>query len=143
MFLKRGGRLSGAAAVAGTLLGIKPVLHVDSEGKLIPMEKVRGRRASLDALVKHYKDGALDKTGTVFISHGDCLADAQYVAEKIRAIGAGRIELNMIGPVIGAHSRPGHRGAVLPGHEPVKHCPEKAHSGPDAPQNHDQKNTPA
>lgn len=107
MFLKRGGRVSGAAAVAGTLLGIKPVLHVDSEGKLIPMEKVRGRRASLDALVKHYKDGALDKTGTVFISHGDCLADAQYVAEKIRAIGAGRIELNMIGPVIGAHSGPG------------------------------------
>lgn len=107
MFLKRGGRVSGAAAVAGTLLGIKPVLHVDREGKLIPMEKVRGRRASLDALVKHYKDGVLDKTGTVFISHGDCLADAQYVADKIRAIGAGRIELNMIGPVIGAHSGPG------------------------------------
>ena len=107
MFLKRGGRVSGAAAVAGTLLGIKPVLHVDHEGKLIPMEKVRGRRASLDALVKHYKDGVLDKTGTVFISHGDCLADAQYVADKIRAIGAGRIELNMIGPVSGAHSGPG------------------------------------
>ena len=107
MVLKRGGRVSGAAAVAGTLLGIKPVLHVDREGKLIPMEKVRGRRASLDALVKHYKDGVLDKTGTVFISHGDCLADAQYVADKIRAIGAGRIELNMIGPVIGAHSGPG------------------------------------
>ena len=107
MFLKRGGRVSGAAAVAGTLLGIKPVLHVDREGKLIPMEKVRGRRASLDALVKHYKDGVLDKTGNVFISHGDCLADAQYVADKIRAIGAGRIELNMIGPVIGAHSGPG------------------------------------
>ena len=107
MFLKRGGRVSGAAAVAGTLLGIKPVLHVDREGKLIPMEKVRGRRASLDALVKHYKDGVLDKTGTVFISHGDCLADAQYVADKIRAIGVGRIELNMIGPVIGAHSGPG------------------------------------
>ena len=107
MFLKRGGRVSGAAAVAGTLLGIKPVLHVDREGKLIPMEKVRGRRASLDALVKHYKDGVLDKTGTVFISHGDCLADAQYVSDKIRAIGAGRIELNMIGPVIGAHSGPG------------------------------------
>lgn len=107
MFLKRGGRVSGAAAVAGTLLGIKPVLHVDREGKLIPMAKVRGRRASLDALVKHYKDGVLDKTGTVFISHGDCLADAQYVADKIRAIGAGRIELNMIGPVIGAHSGPG------------------------------------
>ena len=107
VYLKRGGRVSAAAALAGSVLGIKPVLHVDREGKLIPMEKVRGRRASLDALVKHYKDGVLDKTGTVFISHGDCLADAQYVADKIRAIGAGRIELNMIGPVIGAHSGPG------------------------------------
>ena len=106
-FLKRGGRVSAATALVGSALGIKPVLHVDREGKLIPMEKVRGRRASLDALVKHYKDGVLDKTGTVFISHGDCLADAQYVADKIRAIGAGRIELNMIGPVIGAHSGPG------------------------------------
>ena len=58
MFLKRGGRLSGTAAVAGTLLGIKPVLHVDPAGHLVAMEKVRGRKASLDALVKHYRDGA-------------------------------------------------------------------------------------
>lgn len=62
MFLKRGGRLSGAAAVAGTLLGIKPVLHVDDEGHLIAMEKVRGRRASLDALLKHYEATVSDKT---------------------------------------------------------------------------------
>ena len=76
MFLKRGGRVSGAVAVAGTLLGIKPVLHVDDEGHLIAMEKVRGRRASLDALVRHFEQTALDKTGgTVFISHGDCAED--------------------------------------------------------------------
>ena len=108
MFLKRGGRLSGAAAVAGTLLGIKPVLHVDDEGHLIAMEKVRGRRASLDGLVKHFKETAIDPAEqTIFVSHGDCLADAQYVADKIEAIGVKRICINDIGPVIGAHSGPG------------------------------------
>ena len=108
MFLKRGGRLSGTAAVAGTLLGIKPVLHVDPTGHLVAMEKVRGRKASLDALVKHYRDGAFaHESQTVFISHGDCYADCKYVADKIAAIGAKRIEINNIGPVIGAHSGPG------------------------------------
>ena len=108
MFLKRGGRVSGAAAVAGTLLGIKPVLHVDEEGHLIPKEKVRGRRASLDALVRHFEATALDKTGgTVFISHGDCADDARYVIDKLRALGVKEIEMGDIGPVIGAHSGPG------------------------------------
>ena len=108
MFLKRGGRVSGAAAVAGTLLGIKPVLHVDEEGHLIPKEKVRGRRASLDALVKHFEATALDKTGgTVFISHGDCADGARYVIDKLRALGVKEIEMGDIGPVIGAHSGPG------------------------------------
>lgn len=108
MFLKRGGRVSSAVAVAGTLLGIKPVLHVDEEGHLIPKEKVRGRRASLDALVKHFEATALDKTGgTVFISHGDCADDARYVIDKLRALGVREIEMGDIGPVIGAHSGPG------------------------------------
>ena len=108
MFLKRGGRLSGAAAVAGTLLGIKPVLHVNDEGKLIPMEKVRGRRASLDALVKHIKASELPLSQQViFVSHGDCAEDAQYVIDAVKALGVARIEVNHIGPVIGAHSGPG------------------------------------
>lgn len=108
MFLKRGGRLSGAAAVAGTLLGIKPVLHVDEEGHLIAMEKVRGRRASLDALVKHLQETATDLAQqVVFVSHGDCAEDAQYVADKVRALGVKRICMGDIGPVIGAHSGPG------------------------------------
>lgn len=109
MFLKRGGRLSGAAAVAGTLLGIKPVLHVDPEGHLIAMKKVRGRRASLDALVKHFAASA-DKNYsdmTVFVSHGDCLEDCQYVVDKIKAYGVKRVCTGDIGPVIGAHSGPG------------------------------------
>ena len=108
MFLKRGGRVSGAAAVAGTLLGIKPVLHVDEEGKLIPMEKVRGRRASLDALVKHFAASTYDRSEqVVFVSHGDCLEDCQYVADKIAALGVKRVCISTIGPVIGAHSGPG------------------------------------
>ena len=108
MFLKRGGRLSGAAAVAGTLLGIKPVLHVDDDGHLVAMEKVRGRRASLDALVKHFQATARDpKGGTVFISHGDCADDCQYVVDKLRALGVTDIQQGDIGPVIGAHSGPG------------------------------------
>ena len=78
--LKRGGRVSGAAAFFGTMLNIKPVLHVDDAGHLIPMEKVRGRKASLDALVAHMEKDAVDPASqTVFISHGDCRADAEYV----------------------------------------------------------------
>ena len=107
--LKRGGRVSGTAALFGTMLGIKPVLHVDDEGHLIPMEKVRGRRHSLDALVSHMEttvENAEDQM--IFISHGDSLEDAQYVAsmvqEKFHPKG---IELNYIGPVIGTHSGPG------------------------------------
>lgn len=108
MFLKRGGRLSGVAAVAGTLLGIKPVLHVDPDGHLIAMEKVRGRKASLDGLVRHFETSAENHAEqTVFISHGDCLEDCQYVADKIKAFGVKRICIGTIGPVIGAHSGPG------------------------------------
>ena len=109
MFLKRGGRVSGAAAVVGTMLGIKPVLHVDDEGHLIPMEKVRGRRASLDALVKHMAETAINPAEqTIFISHGDCQADCDYVADQIRQkLGTKNIVTNFIGPVIGAHSGPG------------------------------------
>ena len=109
MFLKRGGRVSSAAAVMGTMLGIKPVLHVDDEGHLIPMEKVRGRRASLDALVKHMQATAIRPAEqTVFISHGDCQADCDYVAQQLREkLGVKHIVTSCIGPVIGAHSGPG------------------------------------
>lgn len=107
--LKRGGRLSGAAAFFGTMLNIKPVLHVDDEGHLIPMQKVRGRKASLAALVERMKSDAVDPADqTVFISHGDCPADAEYVAELIRSeFGTKDIRIHSIGPVIGSHSGPG------------------------------------
>ena len=107
--LKRGGRVSGAAAFFGTMLNIKPVLHVDDAGHLIPMEKVRGRKASLDALVAHMEKDAVDPASqTVFISHGDCRADAEYVADLVREkFGTQDIRIHSIGRVIGSHSGPG------------------------------------
>lgn len=107
--LHKGGRVSKAAAVFGSALSIKPVLHVDDEGHLIPMKKVRGRKNSLDALVAEMEATAINpQEQTVFISHGDALADAQYVAEKIKEkFKVKKIFINTIGPVIGTHSGPG------------------------------------
>lgn len=107
--LKRGGRVSGAAALVGTMLNIKPVLHVDDEGHLIPVNKVRGRRNSLEELVNHMKETAVDPASqTVFISHGDAPQDAEYVAKLVRErLGVTQIFMNPIGPVVGTHSGPG------------------------------------
>lgn len=107
--LKRGGRVSAATALVGTLLGIKPVLHVDNEGHLISMSKTRGRKASLDALVAHMAATAIEpEKQTIFISHGDCLEDAEYVAGKVRnELHVQNVVINYVGPVIGAHSGPG------------------------------------
>lgn len=108
-FLKRGGRVSGAAALFGTMLGIKPVLHVDDEGHLIPVEKVRGRKNSLDALVNHMDETVEHpEEQTIFISHGNAPKDAEYVAEQVKArFSVKNIYINYIGPVIGSHSGPG------------------------------------
>ncbi|MFR8310642.1 MAG: DegV family protein [Negativibacillus sp.] len=108
-YLQRGGRISKTTALVGTMIGIKPVLHVDDAGHLIPMEKVRGRKASLDALVAHMEKDAVDPASqTVFISHGDCRADAEYVADLVREkFGTQDIRIHSIGPVIGSHSGPG------------------------------------
>lgn len=106
-FLKRGGRISAATAVVGTMLSIKPVLHVDDEGHLISMGKARGRGASLTALVDHMEQTVTD-VDTVFISHGDCLADAEKVAADVKKrFGTKDVVINNVGPVIGAHSGPG------------------------------------
>ena len=108
-FRKGGGRISAATAVVGSMLSIKPVLHVDDEGHLINVAKARGRNASLTALVDHMEQTAIDPAGqTIFISHGDCLADAQKVADEVRRrMGVKDIVINHVGPVIGAHSGPG------------------------------------
>ena len=108
-FLKRGGRISAATAVLGSMLHIKPVLHVDDEGHLINMGKARGRGASLTALVDHMEETAIDPASqVVFISHGDCLADAEKVADDVKKrFGVKEVVINYVGPVIGAHSGPG------------------------------------
>ena len=107
--LKRGGRINAATALFGTMLAIKPVMHVDDEGRLIPVSKARGRKASLLALVDEMEKTAIDpKNQTVFISHGDCEADARFVADEVRRrFGTEDIRINYVGPVIGNHSGPG------------------------------------
>ena len=110
MFLFRGGRVSRTSAWAGTMLNIKPVMHVDDEGRLIPMSKVRGRKKSLNALVDHMEKTAIAPIGEqmVFITHGDCLEDAEYVADQVKSrFGVKEVVINYVDPVIGAHSGPG------------------------------------
>ena len=107
--LKRGGRISGATAFFGTMLSIKPVMHVDNEGRLVPVAKARGRKSSLLELVDHMEKTAVDPAHqTVFISHGDCEGDARFVADEVKKrFGTEQIYINFIGPVIGNHSGPG------------------------------------
>lgn len=107
--LKRGGRVSAATAAIGTMLSIKPVLHVDDAGHLINVSKARGRKASLAALVEQMEKTAIEPAAqTVFISHGDAPEDAELVAQMVRdKMGVQDIHIGYIGPVIGAHSGPG------------------------------------
>ncbi len=109
-FLKKGGRVSAATALVGTMLQIKPVLHMDDEGHLINMGKARGRKASLLALVDKAGELGDEISGQspLFISHSDCLADAQFVADEVKKrFGVKEVIINSIGPVIGAHTGPG------------------------------------
>lgn len=109
MYLKRGGRVSAATAVVGSMLQIKPVLHMDDEGHLINMAKARGRRASLDAIAKKISELGEDyDNSTVFISHGDCLEDAKYMEKLFKEkYGVKEVVISYVGPVIGSHSGPG------------------------------------
>lgn len=107
--LKRGGRVSSAAAIFGTMLHIKPVLHVDDEGHLINISKARGRRESLESLVNYMEKSVVKpEEQTIFISHGDCYDDAKYVADLVKErMNVKEVIINYVGPVIGAHSGPG------------------------------------
>ena len=108
-FLKRGGRVSATTALLGTALNIKPVLHVDDEGHLIMMEKARGRKKSLDALVDHMQNTIEHpEEQYIYISHGDCLEDAEYVAARVKELyPVKEVFVRILDPVIGAHSGPG------------------------------------
>lgn len=109
MYLKRGGRVSAATAIVGTMLKIKPVLHVDNEGHLINVSKVRGRKASIDALAaKVAETGLPGENDTIFICHGDCIEDAKYLETQLKErYGTKEVFIGYTGAVIGSHSGPG------------------------------------
>ncbi len=108
-YLKRGGRISPATAVLGTMLQIKPVLHMDDSGHLINKMKARGRKVALDTLAKKAEElGAGFDNSVMFLSHGDCLEDAEYLAQQLRCrCGVKEVVIGYVGAVIGAHSGPG------------------------------------
>ena len=105
--LRRGGRISSATAIMGSMLNVKPILHVDNEGKLINVAKVRGRKAALEYLAKKLRSTATDME-TAFITHGDCLEEAQELEKLLKADdGVKNVRIGCLGPVIGAHTGPG------------------------------------
>lgn len=109
MYLKRGGRISAATAVLGTMMKIKPVLHMDDAGHLINRFKARGRKAAIDALAD--KVGELGIPGandTIFICHGDCIEDAKYLEAQLKErYGTKNVFIYYTGAVIASHSGPG------------------------------------
>lgn len=109
MYLKRGGRINAATAIMGTMLSIKPILHVDNEGHLISVGKARGRKASIAALAdKAAELGQGYDNSLMFISHGDCREDAEALAELVKErCGVKEVYINYVGAVIGSHSGPG------------------------------------
>ncbi len=108
VYLKRGGRVSPAVALVGTVLGIKPILHVDDDGHLISKGKVRGRKSALNALIEKYNDLAIEKDGTVFICNADCAEDVAFLSNQLKEKYSAKVEhITDIGPVIGAHAGPG------------------------------------
>lgn len=108
-FLKRGGRISATTAVAGSVLNIKPIIHVTEEGKLDTIGKIRGRKHAMRELVSKMKTNAdVDTWKYVFISHGDCEEDAEYLKTMVEeAYPQAEVIVSYVGPVIGAHTGPG------------------------------------
>ena len=107
-FLKRGGRLSGAGAVVGTVLAIKPLMHVANDGKLYVTGKARGRKASIEHLINSLEEkGENIKDQTIFIVHGDCKEDAKFIAAAVKTrYGVKDVVINCLDPVIASHSGP-------------------------------------
>ena len=119
MYLKRGGRVSAASAVAGTLLQIKPLIHVDNAGKLIPVGKLRGRKAAIKALCdKVEQTGLPGENDTIFICHGDCEEDAKTLEAMLKEkYGTKNVFYYYIGAVIGSHAGPGTMAIFYLGNE--------------------------
>ena len=116
-YLKMGGRLSAGAAFFGSMLSIKPVMHTSDEGKLVPVSKVRGRKASLKALIDKIAELGIEPSEQVmFICHADCEVEARAVAEEMKArYGVKEVYINYIGPVIGSHTGPNTMGLFFVG----------------------------
>ena len=109
MYLKRGGRVSAATAVVGTMLQIKPIIYVNNEGKLINIAKARGRKGSMETLVKKLVEfGEGYDNHTVFITHGDCLEEAEQLKQMVLAkTNVKEVMIGNLGAVIGSHAGPG------------------------------------
>ena len=107
--LKRGGRMTAMTAFIGTALDIKPILHVNDEGKLIPLDKVRGRKKALKVLFNYLAELSENlEEQTIFIGHGDCIEDARYLESLIKeAYKVKEVIIHPIGPIIGSHTGPG------------------------------------
>ncbi len=107
--LRRGGRLSATSAAFGTVLNVKPVLFVDSEGKLAPNRRVRGRQKAIGTLSQELRNRIVDpEDQIIMISHGDCLKDAEHLRKLIlEKVKVRDIIINYLGPVIGTHTGPG------------------------------------
>ncbi len=107
VYLKRGGRVSRTTALLGTALNVKPVLHVDNEGHLIKMSQVRGRKKSIRKMAERLGETIVPHS-PIFISHGDCIEDAELLKEILEKEYDKKVDLiTWIGSVIGAHSGPG------------------------------------
>ena len=107
--LKRGGRISGATALVGTMLNIKPIIHVDDEGRLVSVGKCRGRKAAMEHIASKLGEaGAGFDNSTVFVAHGDCPEDAAALEKILKEkYGVREVITGYVGPVIGAHTGPG------------------------------------
>ena len=107
--LKRGGRVSTASAILGTILSIKPVLHVDNNGKLVVIDKVRGRRSSIKRLYEYFiENNIIEDDDPIFISHANCLEETEMLIDMIKEVKPNnKVYVNYIGPIIGSHTGQG------------------------------------
>ena len=118
VYLKRGGRVSGASAAMGTLLGIKPMLHESMEGKLVPVEKIKGRKKAIRRLLEMLTEKKADEAYPITIKHADCLEEAQILEKHIKEnFHFSEVFIHDVGPVIGSHCGPGTLALVFMGKE--------------------------
>lgn len=114
VYLKRGGRISAAAALAGNVLNLKPILQINREGKLVNISKQRGVPRALKYMVDCYEKAHDDTLGSdVVIAHADCRERAEKLADEVRRINPdARIQICPMGPVIGSHTGPGFAAII-------------------------------